>query len=150
MEKTFEIVYFLVAWLTFYNFQWSFLFTDTMAPRDNSTVDSLYLDYTLSRTSLYFEQKARFLGHLCTLYAIFISLSRTSLSRLFLYLEHKSWSLTTISLSISNFFPFKGPFTQHIEQKCLIFENSNVIKTSEIRKFDCNQNITKCKGFVLN
>ena len=32
-----------------------------------STVDSLYLDYFLSRTSLYFEQKARSLGHLCTL-----------------------------------------------------------------------------------
>ena len=31
------------------------------------TVDSLYLDYPLSRTSLYFEQKAWSLGHLCTL-----------------------------------------------------------------------------------
>ena len=31
-KKTFEIVYFLVAWVTFYNFQLSFLFTDTMAP----------------------------------------------------------------------------------------------------------------------
>ena len=30
------------------------------------TVDSLYLDYSLSRTSVYFEQKARSLGHLCT------------------------------------------------------------------------------------
>ena len=27
-EKTFEIVYFLVAWVTFYNFQLSFLFAD--------------------------------------------------------------------------------------------------------------------------
>ena len=40
--------------------------------------------------------------------------------------------------------------TQQIEQKCSIFENSNVIKTFEIRKFDCNRNITKCKGFILN
>jgi len=32
-----------------------------------ATVDSLYLDYPLSRTSLYLEQKARSLGHLCTL-----------------------------------------------------------------------------------
>ena len=31
-KKTFEIVYFLVAWVTFYNFQLSFLFADTMAP----------------------------------------------------------------------------------------------------------------------
>ena len=115
-----------------------------------STVDSLYLDYSLSRTSLYFEQKARSLGHLCTLRAIFISLSRISLSRIFLNLEQKSWPLATISLSISNFFRSKGPFTQKIEQKCSIFENSKVIKTFEIRKFDWNQNITNCKGFVLN
>ena len=32
----------------------------------SATVDSLYLDYSLSRTSLYFEQKVRSLGHLCT------------------------------------------------------------------------------------
>ena len=96
------------------------------------TVDSLYLDYSLSRTSLYFEQKARSLGHLCTLQAIFISLSRTSLSRIFLHLEQKSWSLATISLSMSNFYPSKRPFTQQIEQKCSIFEYSNVIKTFEI------------------
>ena len=32
-----------------------------------TTVDSLYLDYSLSRTSLYFEQTARSLGHLLTL-----------------------------------------------------------------------------------
>ena len=32
-----------------------------------NTVDSLYLNYFLSRTSLYFKQKARSLGHLCTL-----------------------------------------------------------------------------------
>ena len=31
-KKTFEIVYFLVAWVTFYNFQLTFLFADTMAP----------------------------------------------------------------------------------------------------------------------
>ena len=31
------------------------------------TVDSLYLDYSLSRTFLHFEQKARSLGHLCAL-----------------------------------------------------------------------------------
>ena len=100
------------------------------------TVDSLYLDYPLFRTSLYFEQKARSLRHLCTLQAIFISLSWTSLSWIFLYLQQKSWSLATISLSSLNFFSSKGPFTQEIEQKCLIFENSNVIKTFEIRKFD--------------
>ena len=32
MEKTFEIVYFLVPWVTFYNFHLSFSFADTMAP----------------------------------------------------------------------------------------------------------------------
>ena len=68
----------------------------------------------------------------------------------FLYLEQKSWSLATISIFISKFFPSKGPFKQQIEQKCSIFENSNVIKRFEIRKFDWNQNITKGKGFVLN
>ena len=31
-KKAFEIVYFLVAWVTFWNFQLSFLFADTMAP----------------------------------------------------------------------------------------------------------------------
>ena len=30
-KKAFEIVYFLVAWVTFYNSQLSFLFADTMA-----------------------------------------------------------------------------------------------------------------------
>ena len=67
-----------------------------------------------------------------------------------LYRDQKSWSLATISLSILNFFPSKAPFTQQIEQKCSIFENWNVIKTFEIWKLDCNQNVTKCKGFVLN
>ena len=32
-----------------------------------NTLDSLYLDYSLSQTSLYFEQKGQALGHLCTL-----------------------------------------------------------------------------------
>ena len=32
LEKTFKIVYFLVAWVAFYNFQLSFLFANTMAP----------------------------------------------------------------------------------------------------------------------
>ena len=31
-KQAFEIVYFLVAWVTFYNIQLSFLFADTMAP----------------------------------------------------------------------------------------------------------------------
>ena len=34
-------------------------------------------------------------------------------------------------------------FTQQTERKCSIFENSNVIKTFEIQKFDSNQNIIK-------
>ena len=82
---------------------------------------------------------------ICVLSKLFLSLYLE-----LLYLEQKSWSLATISLSISNFFPSKDPFTKQIEQKCSIFENLNVIKTFEIRKFDCNQNITKCKGFVFN
>ena len=84
------------------------------------------------------------------------------LSKLFLslylklvYLEffsmlNKNLGPLQLFLSLCNFFPSKGPFTQQIEQKCPIFENSNVIKTFEIQKFDWNQNITKCKGFVLN
>ena len=34
-------------------------------------------------------------------------------------------------------------FTQQTERKCSIFENSNVIKTFEIQKFDYNQSIIK-------
>ena len=34
-------------------------------------------------------------------------------------------------------------FTQQTERKCSIFENSNVIKTFEIQKLDCNQNFIK-------
>ena len=122
---------------------------------DNSISPSKYKQYQIQWT----------LSIITTLYLQLLSISNKKLgpldicvlSKLFLslylellYLEQKSWSLATISLSISNFFPSKGPFTQQIEQKCSIFENSNVIKTFEIRKFDCNQNITKCKGFVLN
>ena len=111
----------------------------------------IWLQWTLSiSTTLYLELLSisnKKLGPLdiCVLSKLFLSLYLEHL-----YLEQKSWSLATISLSISNFFPSKDPFTQQIEQKCSIFENSNVIKTFEIWKFDCNQNITKCKGFVLN
>ena len=66
--------------------------------RLGNTVDSLYLDYSLSRTSLYFEQKARSLGHLWTQEAIFISLSR-----IFLNFEQKSWSLDYFSLYLELF-----------------------------------------------
>jgi len=50
----------------------SMLSTTNCAPnfiQNTDTVDSLslYLDYPLSRTSLYLKQKARSLGHLCTL-----------------------------------------------------------------------------------
>ena len=34
-------------------------------------------------------------------------------------------------------------FTQQTERKCSISENLTVIKTFEIQKFDCNQNIIK-------
>ena len=74
------------------------------------------------------------------------SISNFSLSRIKILVLCDYFSL---SRTFSG--PFtKGPFTQQIEQKCLIFENSNVIKTFEIRKFDYNQNITKCKVFALN
>ena len=96
------------------------------------------LQWTLSiSTTLYLELLSisnKKLGPLdiCVLSKLFLSLSPTSLSRIFFYLEQKSWSLATISLSISNFFPPKGPFTQQIEQKCSIFENMNVIKTFKL------------------
>ena len=114
----------------------------------SNTLDKFYIQRTISiSTTLYLKllpisNKKLVPLEICVLSKLFLSLYLE-----LLYLEQKSW---TISLSISNFFPSKGPFTQQIEQKCLIFENSNVIKTFEIRKFDCNQNITKCKGFVLN
>jgi len=42
------------------------------------TVDSFYLDYLLSQTSLYFEQKARTLGYLSSpLSFLFLDLSRS-------------------------------------------------------------------------
>ena len=117
----------------------------------------LQIQWTLSiSTTLYLELFSisnKKLGPLdiCVLSKVFLSLYLELLYlNFFLYLEQKYLSVATISLSISNFFPSKGPFTKQIEQKCSIFENSNVIKTFEIRKFDCNQNITKCKGFVLN
>ena len=111
----------------------------------------LRLQWTLSiSTTLYVELLSisnKKLGPLdiCVLSKLFLSLYLE-----LLYLEQKSWSLATISLYISNFFPSKGPFTQQIEQKCSIFKNSNVIKKFEIRNFDCNQKITKYKGSVLN
>ena len=114
----------------------------------SNTLDKFYIQRTISiSTTLYLKllpisNKKLVPLEICVLSKLFLSLYLE-----LLYLEQKSW---TTSLSISNFFPSKGPFTQQIEQKCLIFENSNVIKTFEIRKFDCNQNITKCKGFVLN
>ena len=122
----------------------------------SSTVTCCYSGLSLSRLlsisnfSLFRTKNSVPWTFVYSLSYFYLSLSRTSLSRIFLYFEQESWSLATISLFISNFFPSKGPFTQQIEQKCSVFENSNVIKTFEIRKFDCNENITKCKGFVLN
>ena len=114
------------------------------------------LQWTLSISNTLYLQLLSILNKklgplgICVLSKLFLSLYLELLCLEFFSPEQKSWFLATISLSISNFFPSKGPFTQQIEQKCSIFENSNVIKTFEIRKFDCNQNITKCKGFVLN
>ena len=118
----------------------------------SKTMKQKYIQWTLSiSTTLYLELLSisnKNLGPLdiCVLSKLFLSLYLELLYLNFSLSRTKSWSLVTISLSILNFFPSKGPFTQQIEQKCLIFENSNVIKTFEIRKFDCNQNITKCKG----
>ena len=109
------------------------------------TVDSLYLEL------LSISNKKLGPLDICLLSKVFLSLYLELLYlNFFLYLEQKSRSLATISIFISKFFPSKGPFKQQIEQKCSIFENSNVIKRFEIRKFDWNQNITKGKGFVLN
>ena len=71
---------------------------------------------------------------ICVLCKLFLSLYLE-----LLYLEQKPWSLATTSLPFLNFFLYKGQFTQQIEQKSSIFENSNVIQMFEIRKFDCNQ-----------
>ena len=112
----------------------------------SNTLDKFYIQRTISISTtlklLPIWNKKLVPLDICVLSKLFLSLYLE-----LLYLEQKFW---TISLSISNFFPSKGPFTQQIEQKCLIFENSNVIKTFKTQKFECNQNITKCKGFVLN
>ena len=98
------------------------------------------IQWTLSiSTTLYLELLSisnKKLGPLdiCVLSKLFLSLYLE-----LLYLEQKPWSLATISLPFLNFFLYKGQFTQQIEQKSSIFENSNVIQMFEIRKFDCNQ-----------
>ena len=114
------------------------------------------LQWTLSISNTLYLQLLSILNKklgplgICVLSKLFLSLYLELLCLEFFSPEQKSWFLATISLSISNFFPSKGPFTQQIEQKCSLFENSNVIKTFEFRKFDCNQNTTKCKVFILN
>ena len=114
------------------------------------------LQWTLSISNTLYLQLLSILNKklgplgICVLSKLFLSLYLELLCLEFFSPEQKSWFLETISLSISNFFPSKGPFTQQIEQKCSLFENSNVIKTFEFRKFDCNQNTTKCKVFILN
>ena len=64
------------------------------------------LTLSISNT-LYLGLKSRSLGHLCTLQSIFLSLSRTSLSRTFLYIEPIFWSHRTKCLSISSFSQWK-------------------------------------------
>ena len=65
------------------------------------TVDSLYLEHPLSRTSLYLELKSQSLCVSCNLFfSLYLELS---LSRTPLYLEPKFWSRSINSLSISNF-----------------------------------------------
>ena len=99
------------------------------------------LQWTLSiSTTLYLELLSisnKKLGPLdiCVLSKLFLSRIYLELFSLeFFSISNKSWSLATISLSISKFFPSMGPFTQEIEQKCSIFQ-----------KFECNQNVRNSK-----
>ena len=88
------------------------------------------------------------------------SLFRTKSSVPWTFMDSASYFYLFISnFSISNFSLFRTKilvpfdyfslylelfrFTQQAERKCSIFENSNVSKTFEIQKFDCNQNIIK-------
>ena len=100
----------------------------TFLKRDSNTSVSCeycelcsFMQWTLSISSaLYLKLLSisnKKLGPLdiCVLSKLFLSLYLE-----LLYLEQKSWSLATISLSISNFFPSKGPFTQQIEQNARI------------------------------
>ena len=73
------------------------------------TVDSLFLEHPLSRTSLYLEQFSLSLGHFHWFQPNFLSLSWTSISRTSLYLEQKIWSHANVSLPISNFSAFTQP-----------------------------------------
>ena len=70
-----------------------------------STVDSRYLDYSLSRTFRYLELFSRSLGHFAVTQAKILSISRTSISRTFRYLEQYFRSPDRFSLVISNFSP---------------------------------------------
>ena len=74
-----------------------------------TTVDSLYLEHPLSRTSLYLEQFSLSLGHFHWFQPNFLSLSRTSISQTSLYLEQKFWFHANVSLPISNFSAFTQP-----------------------------------------
>ena len=102
--------------------------------------------WTLSiSTTLYLELLSISNKKLCPLDICVLSKLFSYLYLEFLYLEffsisNKSGPVRLFSLYLE-LFPSKGPFTQQIEQKCSIFENSNVIKKFEIPKFDCNQNI---------
>ena len=85
---------------------------------------------------------------ICVLSKLFLTLYLELLYLEFFSISNKNLGPLRLFLSLSR--TFSRPFTQQIEQKCSIFENSTAIKTFEIRNLDCNQNITKCKGFVLN
>ena len=64
----------------------------------------IILDYPLSRISLYLEHEARSFEHLWALKAKFLSLSRTSLSRISLWFEPNIASIECVFMLISSLY----------------------------------------------
>ena len=71
-----------------------------------NTVDSRYLDYSLSRTFRYLELFSRSLEHFAVTQVKILSLSRTSICRTFRYLELIFRSFEEQTFVISNFSKF--------------------------------------------
>ena len=104
---------------------------------------ALFVQRTLSiSTNLYLELLSisnkklgpwTFMDSVCYFY---LFISNFSISNFSLFQTKMLVTFNYFSLYLELFL-----FTQQTERKCSIFENSNVIKTFETQKFDCNQNI---------
>ena len=69
-----------------------------------NTIDSCYLEYSISRTSLYLKQFIRSLGHLVLDQSKKLSVSRISIFRTLAFIEQILWSLEQFFLSYLKLF----------------------------------------------